>query len=39
MNPKKLQYIMGHSDITVTMNTYTHIAHEDTVNEFLRLVK
>ena len=39
MNPKKLQYIMGHSDITVTMNTYTHIAYEDTVNEFLRLVK
>ena len=25
MNPKHLQYLMGHSDITVTMNTYTHV--------------
>ena len=24
MDPKKLQYIMGHSDITVMMNTYCH---------------
>lgn len=24
MNPKTLQYIMGHSDISVTLNTYTH---------------
>ena len=24
MNPKTLQYIMGHSDISVTFNTYTH---------------
>ena len=25
MNPKTLQYIMGHSDISVTLNTYTHL--------------
>ena len=25
MNPKHLQYLMGHSDIGVTLNTYTHI--------------
>ena len=25
MNPKTLQYLMGHSDISVTLNTYTHI--------------
>ena len=25
MNPKTLQYIMGHSDISVTLNTYTHV--------------
>ena len=25
MNPKTLQYLMGHSDISVTMNVYTHI--------------
>ena len=25
MNPKTLQYIMGHADISVTLNTYTHV--------------
>ena len=25
VNPKKLQYIMGHSDIGVTLKTYTHL--------------
>lgn len=25
MNPKTLQYIMGHSDIAVTLNVYTHL--------------
>lgn len=29
MNPKRLQYIMGHSDISVTLNTYTHVKFED----------
>lgn len=29
VNPKKLQYIMGHSDIGVTLNTYTHLHFED----------
>ncbi len=29
MNPKMLQYIMGHSDISVTLNTYTHVQFED----------
>lgn len=29
MNPKTLQYIMGHSDIGVTLNTYTHVGFED----------
>ena len=33
MNPKTLQYIMGHSDIGVTLNTYTHIVYEDATNE------
>ncbi len=26
MNPKTLQYLMGHSDIGVTLNTYTHLS-------------
>lgn len=33
MNPKTLQYIMGHSDTNVTMNTYTHIGFKDASNE------
>lgn len=28
MNPKTLQYIMGHADISVTLNTYTHVSYE-----------
>ena len=33
MNPKILQYIMGHSDIGVTLNTYTHVQYEDAKKE------
>ncbi len=33
MNPKTLQYIMGHSDIGVTLNTYTHFSLEDAKEE------
>ena len=29
MNPKVLQYLMGHSDISVTLNTYTHLKFDD----------
>ncbi len=28
MNPKTLQYLMGHSDISVTLNTYAHTSFE-----------
>ena len=34
MNPKMLQYIMGHSDISVTMNTYTHVKFQDAQEDF-----
>ncbi|SDA39117.1 Site-specific recombinase XerD [Butyrivibrio sp. INlla18] len=37
MNPKTLQYIMGHSDISVTMNTYTHIGFDDAMEEMNRI--
>ena len=37
MNPKTLQYLMSHSDISVTMNTYTHLGLEDAENELRRL--
>ena len=38
MNPKTLQYIMGHADISVTLNTYTHIDFEDAQSEMKRVV-
>ena len=37
MNPKTLQYLMGHSDIGVTMNTYTHLGATDARAELERL--
>lgn len=37
MNPKTLQYIMGHSDISVTLNTYTHLGFEDAIEEMRRI--
>lgn len=37
MNPKILQYIMGHADISVTLDTYTHIKAEDAKAEMERL--
>lgn len=37
MNPKTLQYIMGHSDIGVTLNTYTHLGFDEASEEVKRL--
>lgn len=37
MNPKTLQYIMGHSDIAVTLNVYTHLGFEDAEEEMLKV--
>ena len=37
MNPKTLQYLMGHSEIGVTMNTYTHVGFEDAKDELERM--
>lgn len=39
MNPKTLQFIMGHSDIGVTLNTYTHLTFDDAKEEMERLSK
>ena len=39
MNPKTLQYIMGHSDIGVTLNTYTHLGFDDALEEMDRISK
>ena len=39
MNPKTLQYLMGHSDISVTLNTYTHWDFEDAKSDFQKIQK
>jgi len=39
MNPKTLQYIMGHSDIGITLDTYTHLKIEDAQEEFDRCLE
>ena len=37
MNPKTLKYLMDHSGIGVTMNTYMHLGLEDAKDELKRL--
>ena len=37
MNPKTLQYLMGHSDIGVTLNTYTHLGFDEASEEMRRV--
>ena len=37
MYPKTLQYLMGHSEIGVTLNVYTHLGLEDAAAEMARL--
>ena len=37
MNPKTLQYLMGHSEVSVTMDTYTHLGLQDAWAELQRL--
>ena len=39
MNPKVLQYLMGHSDISVTLNTYTHLKVDDAKEEMEKLAQ
>ncbi len=37
INPKTLQYLMGHGDISTTLNTYTHVKYEDAKAEISRV--
>ena len=39
MTPKALQEIMGHSEIAVTMDTYTHLTTDDVKKEFMRVMQ
>jgi len=38
MNPKALQYIMGHSNITMTLNYYAHATSDSAMAEMERLI-
>lgn len=33
INPKTLQYLMGHSSINMTMDVYAHTGYEDALKE------
>lgn len=37
MDIKTLQYLMGHSDIGVTLNVYTHVGFDDAKEELSRI--
>ena len=37
MNPKTLQYLMGHSEIGVTLDVYTHTSSEDARDELEKM--
>ena len=39
VNPKVMQYVMGHSDISVTLNTYTHLKLDDAREEVEKLAR
>ena len=39
MNPKHLQYLMVHPDISVTLNTYTHVDFDNVKKEVQSLEK
>lgn len=38
MNPKALQYIMGHANVSITLDTYTHVGFQDAAVEMRRVV-
>lgn len=37
MNLKTLQYLMGHSDVSITLNTYTHVDLEDVIEDMRKV--
>ena len=39
MDIKTLQYVMGHSDVGVTLNVYTHVQFDDAQAELLRVAE
>ena len=39
MNPAKLKYIMGHSSMDITFDTYTHLQVDDVRDEMLNIAQ
>lgn len=39
MNPKSVQYLMGHSDISITLNLYAHASKENVQEELTKLLR
>ena len=37
MNVKNVQYIMGHSDVTTTLNIYTHTRYDDAEKDMMKI--
>lgn len=37
ISPKTLQYLMGHSEIGITLNVYTHIKYDDAKADLKKL--
>lgn len=37
MDAKKLQYLMGHSDVSTTLNIYTHMGYEKASEQMLKI--
>ena len=38
MDIKTLQYLMGHSDVGVTLNVYTHASYDRAVEQMAKIV-
>ena len=38
MNPKNVQYLMGHASITVTMNVYAHSNSDKAAQDFFQTI-
>jgi site-specific recombinase XerD len=38
INPKSLQYVMGHANIAITLNLYAHVSIEKVKSEITTLV-
>ena len=38
MNPKNVQYVMGHANVNLTMNLYAHTSVDDAKAEMVNLI-